>query len=105
VHNQCALDPAKIRKLPPEERVAAVRQAANDLAKSKGWTKDGAIAKKNPGRTVYRDPDGSLWSVDTQHGTLERIDPRTGKHLGEYNFDLKQISPADTSGGHDLRVR
>jgi filamentous hemagglutinin len=33
-------------------------------------------------RTVYRGADGKIYSLDTQHGEFELINPRTGQHEG-----------------------
>jgi len=51
---------------------------------------------------VYRDKDGNLHSVDTQHGRFEKLDKR-GKHQGEFDIDGKQKKPADKSEKHDLK--
>ncbi|MBC7533022.1 MAG: hypothetical protein H7318_15720 [Oligoflexus sp.] len=92
------------RDKPPGERVAAIRTKADALAKEKGMQKDNKISKMN-NRTVYKDNDGSYWSVDTLHGTFEKLDSK-GRHQGEYDFDFKIIDGTqDRSGGHDLRIQ
>lgn len=53
----------------------------------------------------YDKTSGHYYSIDTQHGTFEKCDIKTGKHLGEYDFSLQQTKPADTSGGHNLKVK
>ena len=54
---------------------------------------------------MYKDPKtGKLYSVDELHGSFESTNAR-GKHLGEFDFDFNQTKPADTSGGHDLKVK
>ncbi|MGE0853104.1 MAG: hypothetical protein AB7O44_26420 [Hyphomicrobiaceae bacterium] len=93
----------RVRRLPVNERVALVESTAQRFANRYGWEYDGRLSKLND-RSIYRAPSGELYSVDTQHGTFERCSP-SGKHLGEYNFQLDQIDPADPSGDHDLRVR
>jgi hypothetical protein len=93
-----------ISKLPPGERVASVKQAALERATEYGWSKEKRISNLND-RTVYKSEDGKfLYSVDTQHGRLEKTDLK-GRHLGEYDFELKQTKPIDESGGHDLRTK
>lgn len=64
------------------------------------------MMKKNKGRTIYADGKGNNYSVDTQHGRLEKLNDR-GRHQGEFDFDLdlNQTKPADKSGGHDLNVK
>lgn len=83
------------------ERVAAVRTKADAVAKSNQWEKDNRVSKME-NRTVYKDKDGNYWSVDTQHGRLEKLDSK-GRHQGEYDMDLNLKKPADPSGGHDLK--
>jgi len=89
----------------PGERVAYIRQAADEAARIHGFTKDNALSTLN-NRTVYRGTDGKVYSLDTQHGEFELINPKTGKHEGAVRlFDLRQTKIADTSGGHNLRVK
>lgn len=59
-------------KLPPAERVAAVKMKVKEVAKSNGLIKDSKLSKINS-RDVYKDPKtGDLYSVDTQHGRFEK---------------------------------
>ena len=92
-------------KLPPGERVALIRQQADEAARIHGFTKDNALSTMN-NRTVYRGADGRVYSLDTQHGEFELINPRTGQHEGAVNlFGLNRTKQADTKGGHNLRVK
>jgi hypothetical protein len=92
--------------LPPGERVAVVKVEAKKVADTNGWEKDNQLSRIN-GRDVYRAPDGSLYSVDTQHGRFEKVDGKTGSHQGEFRLhDLTFIKDSiDNSGRHDLRVK
>ena len=93
----------RISKLSPQERVAAVREKANDVLKENGITKDYQASKIN-NRAIYKDSNtGEYYSIDTQHGRLEHFNKK-GKHLGEVDFDFKQTKPADKSGRHDIIV-
>lgn len=94
----------EIKKLPPGERVAAVKEVASAKAKKYGWgEKNKNLSKKN-NRDIYTDKDGNHWSVDTQHGTFEKLNKR-GKHQGEYNVDLDfNEGSIDPSGGHDIQI-
>jgi len=95
-----------IAKLPPGERVALVKQEVKELALERNWVKDSRLSRMND-RDVYRTPDGDLYSIDTQHGRLEKINPKTGTHEGEYRLlDIKAIdNSTDHSGGHNLRIK
>jgi hypothetical protein len=94
-----------IAKLPPGERVAVIKQEVREFAVENNWTRDSRLSRMND-RDVYCAPDGSLYSVDTQHGAWEKINPKTGAHEGQYRLlDLKPQKPADLSGGHDLRIK
>ncbi|WP_080650515.1 colicin E3/pyocin S6 family cytotoxin [Erwinia amylovora] len=53
---------------------------------------------------MYRGQDGNLYALDTQHGRFEVVSPK-GKHLGEVDFSMQVRKPADTSGGHNLKVK
>ena len=95
-----------LHKLTSGERVALIRQAADEAARIHGFTKDNALSKLN-NRTVYRGMDGRIYSSDTQHGEFELINPRTGSHegaLGLFNLQIKPNS-LDRSGAHDLKVK
>jgi hypothetical protein len=94
----------RIAHLPPNERVAAVREQARAVAERRNLQRQAQFSERN-GRDVYVDPaTGELFAVDTQHGRFEHCDPR-GTHLGELNFDFRGTKNADPSGGHDLFVR
>ena len=89
----------------PGERVAYIKQAADEAARIPGFTKDNALSTMN-NRTVYRGTDGKLYSLDTQHGEFELINSKTGKHEGAVRlFDLRQTKVADETGAHNLRVK
>jgi Possible hemagglutinin (DUF637)/Pre-toxin domain with VENN motif len=91
--------------LPPGERVATVKLTARDVAQTNGWEKDNQLSRIN-NRDVYKAPDGTLYSVDTQHGAWERINPKNGAHEGQFRLlDLTPQKPADPSGGHNLRMK
>ena len=91
-------------RLPPNERVPVVRTTLGQIAAENGWVKDQRLSRIND-RDVYVAPDGSLFSVDTQHGRFEGTNSR-GVHLGEYNIDIKPIpNSRDPSGRHNLRVK
>ena len=94
--------------LPPGERVAKIKEAAQDVVLMNGWKRDKRIESLNPGRTVYRDADGTLYSLDTQHGRWEKVNGKNGKHEGEaYLYEPRKIVPnsIDPKGGHDLNVK
>ncbi|WP_148051244.1 hypothetical protein [Pseudomonas brassicacearum] len=91
--------------LPGDERVAVVKSRARELTKALGWKKDNRLTRIND-RDVYTAGDGFLYALDTQHGRLEQVNGKTGKHLGELKFDLTPIEDSkDVSGKHDLRVK
>ncbi len=83
-----------------------IRQHADEAARIHGFTKDNALSIMN-NRTVYRGMDGKVYSLDTERGEFELINPKTGKHEGAVNlFGLKmRANSLDKSGGHDLRVK
>ena len=82
----------------PNDRVAAVRTEASNVASNKGLVKESKLSKIN-GRDVYRDPDtGNLYAVDTQHGRFEMVNGKNGKHMGEVDLGFNPTKPADTSG-------
>ena len=93
-------------KLPAGERVALIRQHADEAAQIHGFTKDNALSTLN-NRTVYRGTDGKVYSLDTQHGEFELINPRTGQHEGAVNLYQLTIKPnsIDRTGGHNLKVK
>ena len=91
-----------ISHMSPDERVAAVRNEAAEVARNAGLIKDRKLSKIT-GRTVYRNQEGNqLYSVDTQHGRFEVLNKR-GRHLGEVDFDFKLTKSADIAGQHDLK--
>ncbi|MFT8700320.1 MAG: polymorphic toxin-type HINT domain-containing protein [Acetobacter orientalis] len=119
VHNACAQDVPKenfsngrsveefygeINKLPPGERVAKVKEMAKDVAQSSGMVKDNKLSRIN-NRDVYVGKNGKLYALDKQHGTFEVINPKTGRHLGEVDFNFELNKNADLSGSHDLKVK
>ena len=91
----------EIRNLPDGEKQARILTKMKALAEEKGWKRSNVFFDKS--RTVYFDKkENCYYSVDTRHGTLEKLD-RRGRHLGQYNIDLHQIDPPDKSGGHNLK--
>ncbi|CAH0321622.1 DNase CdiA [Pseudomonas brassicacearum] len=91
--------------LPSDERVAVVKGRARELAKALGWKKDNRLTRIND-RDVYTMGDGFLYALDTQHGRLEQVNGKTGKHISEFYFNLVAVPDSrDKSGGHDLRVK
>nr|WP_256662578.1 MULTISPECIES: hemagglutinin repeat-containing protein [unclassified Pseudomonas] len=91
--------------LPYDERVAVVKSRGRELAKALGWKKDNRLTRIND-RDVYTMGDGFLYALDTQHGRLEQVNGKTGKHISEFYFDLVAVPDSkDASGGHDLRVK
>ena len=94
----------RISKLSPEERVAAVKEKARQVAQDNGLIKDSKLSRLN-GRDVYKDPiSGEYYSLDTQHGRFEHLNKK-GKHLGEVDFDFNLTKPADSSGGHNIKIQ
>lgn len=91
----------RISRMSPQDRVTAVKGKAEKVARKNGWEKDSRLSRQND-RIVYKDADGKLYSVDTQHGRFEYFDSKGG-HMGEFDIDGKQTKPADISGGHNLR--
>jgi RHS repeat-associated protein len=91
----------RISKMPPGERVVAVRGKAAKVARKNDWVKDPSLSQIN-GRDVYRTQTGELRAVDTQHGRIEYADAK-GRHLGEFDIDGQQKKRADKSGRHKLR--
>ncbi|MEV6874257.1 hypothetical protein [Amycolatopsis sp. NPDC051128] len=93
----------EIRHLSPNERVALVEQTAGTVAERNGWTYDSRLSSIN-NRSVYRDSaTGTLYAVDTQHGTFERC-AANGRHLEEVNFVMESMEGRDPEGRHDLTV-
>ncbi|KAA1172464.1 colicin E3/pyocin S6 family cytotoxin, partial [Photorhabdus heterorhabditis] len=90
--------------LPPGERVAIVKQTAAKVIVEQGMVKDSKLTQMNGGRDVYKGKDGNLYALDTQHGRFEVVSPK-GKHLGEVDFSMQMRKSADTSGGHNLKVK
>ena len=91
----------EIKDLPVGEKQARILIEMESLAKEKGWERAKVFSNKS--RRVYLDKkEGCYYSVDTQHGTLEKLN-RRGQHLGQYNIDLQLIDPPDKSGGHNLK--
>jgi len=87
------------------ERVAKVKTMTQAVAASRGWPKDNKLSTLN-NRDVYRGDDGYLYSVDTLHGRFEKIHPKRGSHLGEFNIDMKYMPGSlDSSGKHNLKVK
>ena len=86
------------------ERQAAIIQAWRDYARVNDLSRDTAISRKNPGRDIYRLPNGNYLSVDRLHGNAEVHNSR-GQHLGATgpNGGIIQGSQ-DTSRGHDIRI-
>ncbi|MFC3627492.1 hemagglutinin repeat-containing protein [Vogesella amnigena] len=97
-----------ISDLPPGERVAKIKEIVPQVVNAYGWKRDKQLEKLNPGRAVYKAPDGKIYSLDTQHGAWERINPKNGAHEGEYKMlnplELVERS-VDTSGRHNLKVK
>jgi filamentous hemagglutinin len=93
-------------RLPPGERVAVVKQNASSIAQANGWEKDSRLSKLND-RDVYKSADGTLYSLDTQHGRWEKVNPKTGAHEGEFRLvDGKFVEGSiDNKGLHDLKVK
>ena len=92
------------KNLPTNERVAAYKEKASEVAAENGWVKDSNMSKRS-GHTVYRDTKtGEYYSLDTQHGTFEHISSR-GKHIEEVDFELNIVSGADKTGQHDFNIR
>jgi len=93
----------EIRHLSANERVARVEQTAGMVAEGRGWTYDSRLSSIN-NRSVYRDSaTGTLYAVDTQHGTFERC-AANGRHLEEVNFVMESMESRDNKGRHDLTV-
>ena len=66
----------RISNLSSEERVAAVKEKARNVAREKGLVKDSKLSKLN-GRDIYKDTKtGEYYSVDTQHGRFEHLNKR-----------------------------
>lgn len=94
-----------LSNLPPGERVAIVKTTVNSFVKENGWVKDNKISTMN-NRDVYKGKDGYLYAVDSQHGRFEKINPKNGQHLGEYDLGGNLIpNSLDKSGGHNLKVK
>ncbi len=87
--------------MPAGERVGAVKGKMDKVANRNGWEKNDKLSKIND-RTVYTDSSGNHYSVDTQHGRLEKLNSR-GQHLGEYDIDGNLTKAADTSGKHNIK--
>lgn len=97
---------ASLVRLPPGERVARVREAAMEAVTSFGWVRDRRVERLNPGRTVYADSQGNLYSLDTQHGRWEKIDGRTGEHISEVHlYQPDRYVENSQRDDHGLRVR
>ncbi|WP_112069800.1 colicin E3/pyocin S6 family cytotoxin [Herbaspirillum rubrisubalbicans] len=69
------------------------------------WAKDKKLTRIN-GRAVYVGNDGYLYAIDTQHGRFEKVDQKTGRHIGEINMGLAMIPRSqDQSSRHNLKVK
>ena len=92
--------------LPSGERVAKIKETAKDFATQNGWKKDNRLSTIN-GRDVFVGKDGKLYSLDTQHGDWEKINPKNGQHEGSFDlFDINTMNKSiDYSGNHNLKVK
>lgn len=88
------------------ERVAFLMQAAKETAKIHGFTPEPSLSRKHH-RLIYKDAKGQIYSLDTQHGEFEVINPKTLKHEGAVRlYDLKPVpNSTDRSGAHNLRKK
>ncbi|WP_163003980.1 hypothetical protein [Pseudomonas viridiflava] len=75
--------------LPPGERVAQIKSAAASVTVANGLVKNNKLSELN-GRDVYGSNDGILYTMDTQHGRFEVINPKNGKHLGRSILSSKK---------------
>jgi hypothetical protein len=58
-------------------------------------TKPKTRRKKSALRKRWKDNAGNIYEWDSQHGTVEKYDPK-GKHLGEYDPSTgEELAPAD----------
>lgn len=95
---------ASLSRLPPNERVAVVKETVAKVIVEQSMIKDNKLTKLN-NRDIYRGTDGKLYALDTQHGRFEVLTSK-GKHLGEVDFSMQKIpNSIDKSGGHDLKVK
>lgn len=97
----------EIYKLPAGERVAMIKQESKKYANEIGLIKDNKLSSLN-NRDVYVDKNGIIFSLDTQHGEWERINPKNGKHEGSFElFDITKTTgkAVDNSGQHNLKVK
>ncbi len=75
-----------VNKLGTNERVAAHKQSAKNIAEANGWVKDKKLTKQK-GRDFYVDKKtGNKYGLDTQHGDFE-VYNKKNKHQGSINFD------------------
>ncbi|MBX3193032.1 MAG: Hint domain-containing protein [Labilithrix sp.] len=97
---------ASLVGLPHGEARARIAAMTERVAQERGWIVDRAIARKNPGRTIYTDPATGLhYSVDFRHGRFELLG-RNGRQIGEVDIDLRVMkNKFDNTGGHDIIVR
>ncbi|AVA26074.1 hemagglutinin repeat-containing protein [Rhizobium sp. NXC24] len=93
---------SSLQNLAPNERVAKINTITRQVADANGWTKSTTISAAN-NRTVYQAQDGTLYAVDTAHGSFEVLNSR-GVHQGEIRIDGSELDTADLSGGHDLII-
>ncbi len=91
-------------KLAVGERISEFRKMANKVAEENNWVRNPILEKKNPGRTIFSDSNGTNYSLDNQHGRFEVLDAK-GKHKGEVDFSGMQTKSADPSGKHDIIVK
>src|SRR5690606_13015623 len=85
------------------ERIAVQTEVFEQIAKDSGWEKAVNSEKKNHGRTVYKDGNGTMYSLDSQHGHIELLNKR-GKHQGSIKFDGQDTGKGAQSN-HDLKVK
>lgn len=111
VHNAncCAIAETfehRLFKLPAGERVAVIKNEVVKIAEELEFKKDSKLSKLN-NRDVYKDKNGNIYSLDTQHGRWESINSKNGRHQGEVT--LHSLTPVDgtidSSGKHDLKVK
>lgn len=80
-------------KLPQGEKVVQVKMAAVSVAAASGMVKDSSLSKMN-GRDVYKEKNGYLFALDTQHGRFEMVNPKMEGILGSLILtSIKQSPP------------
>lgn len=95
----------EISQLSETERIARIKDIAQQIAEIQGWEKTtSGLKEKNENRTLYTIPNSDfIISVDTQHGDFEVLKHhKRPNHYGSVSFDGKRFKPAEND--HSINI-